>query len=92
LTWGKGKFNKTVPLDRDRNVVVMTTKPGISKYTAFAASVQSLEPVVCCFVATGAPQSTAAEVTDDEGSDAGSDASTMTEDAASELYAGERAP
>jgi hypothetical protein len=58
-----------VLLDRDRNVTVMATKPSISKYTAFVASVESLEPTVCCFVATGVPQSTAVEVTDDEDSD-----------------------
>jgi hypothetical protein len=47
----------------------MTTKPGIQKYAAFATKVTPLEPTVCCFVATGAPQPFVAEVTDDKKSD-----------------------
>jgi hypothetical protein len=66
LTWGRGKFVKTVALNRPKNVAIMTTKPGIKKYTAFAAKVISLEPTACCFVGTGAPQPSVAEVTDDE--------------------------
>jgi hypothetical protein len=73
LLWGRGKFTKTIALNKRRNVAVMTTKPGGARYTAFAASVQSLQPTTCCFLATGAPQSSTAtevtaEVTDDEGS------------------------
>jgi hypothetical protein len=37
LTWGNGKFTKTVPLSKDRNVAVMSTELGIKKFTAFAA-------------------------------------------------------
>jgi hypothetical protein len=46
LLWGRGRFTKTVPLDAETNVAVMTTKPGSSRYTAFAASVESLEPTI----------------------------------------------
>jgi hypothetical protein len=66
LTWGRGKFVKTVALDRFKNVAIMTTKPGIKKCTAFAAKVTSLEPNICCFVATGAPQPSVPDVTDDD--------------------------
>jgi hypothetical protein len=69
LTWGRGKFIKTVALDKHKNVAIMTTKPGVQKYATFATKVASLEPTVCCFVATGAPQPSVAEVTDDEKSD-----------------------
>ena len=58
LTWGRGKFTKTVPLDPAKNVAVMSTKAGIKKYTAFAAKVEALEPQVCCFVAAGTPAPT----------------------------------
>jgi hypothetical protein len=67
LLWGRGRLSKTITLDKRRNVAVMTTKPGGTKYSAFAASVQPLVQQVSCFVATGAPQSSPAEVTDDEG-------------------------
>jgi hypothetical protein len=60
---------KTVALDRHKNVAIMTTKPSIKKYAAFATKVTSLEPTVCCFVATGPTQPSVAEVTDDEESD-----------------------
>jgi hypothetical protein len=63
---GRGKFVKTVSLDKHKNVAVMTTKPGIGKYAAFAAKITSLEPTICCFVATGAPQPSVAEVTNDD--------------------------
>jgi hypothetical protein len=66
LTWGRGKFVKTVALDKHKNVAIMTTKPDIKKYAAFTAKITSLEPTVCCFVATGAPQPSAAEMTDDD--------------------------
>jgi hypothetical protein len=56
LTWGKGKFTKTIHLDKDKNVAVMMTKSGCTKFTTFATSVASLEPAVTCFVATGAPE------------------------------------
>jgi hypothetical protein len=71
LLWGRGRFTKTVPLDAEKNVAVMTTKPGSSRYTAFAASVESLEPTICCFVATGAPTSYSqpTQVTDGEETD-----------------------
>jgi hypothetical protein len=66
LTWGKGKFTKTVPLHPEKNVAIMSTTAGIKKYNAFVAKVEDLEPKVCCFVATGAPEPSAAEVTDDK--------------------------
>jgi hypothetical protein len=69
LSWGKGKFHKTVFLDCDRNVAVMSTKSGNSRCAAFAASVKPLEPSVCCFLATGAPTTSTTVVTDDEDSD-----------------------
>jgi hypothetical protein len=56
LTWGNGKFSKTVPLSKTRNVAVMSTKPGIKKFTAFAAEVKPLEPQPTCFVPEGTPQ------------------------------------
>ncbi len=55
LSWGRGKFTKTVALDRKKNVAIMTTKPGIKRYTSFASTVEGLEPTVSLFVATGAP-------------------------------------
>jgi hypothetical protein len=55
LMWGRGKFIKTVRLDESKNVLIMSTKLGIKKYTSFANMVQGLEPVISCFVATGAP-------------------------------------
>jgi hypothetical protein len=39
LIWGHGKFTKTVMLDPQKNVVIMTTKTGISKYAPFATTV-----------------------------------------------------
>jgi hypothetical protein len=68
LTWGRGKFTKTVRLDKDKNSAIMWAKPGIKRYTSFAATVQELEPVISCFVATGAPYEPGATVTYDEGS------------------------
>jgi hypothetical protein len=32
LSWGRGKFTKTVVLDKQKKVAVMTTKPGIKRY------------------------------------------------------------
>jgi hypothetical protein len=67
---GRGKFIKTIPLDPRKNVTIMSTTPGIRKYSSFAADVSGLKLDVCCFVATRAPQPSVAEVTDDkEGSD-----------------------
>jgi hypothetical protein len=83
LTWGRGKFTKTVRLDRDKNVAIMSTKPGIKRYTSFAATVQELEPVVSCFVAKGAPYEPGATVTDDEGSVNGSVGSASTSESSS---------
>jgi hypothetical protein len=44
----------------------MSTKAGIKKYNAFITKIKDLEPKICCFVATGAPEPSLAEVTDDE--------------------------
>jgi hypothetical protein len=66
LTWGRGKFVRTAPLDKRKNVAIMMTKPGIQKYAAFAAKVVSLEPKICCFVATGPPQPSVTDATDDQ--------------------------
>jgi hypothetical protein len=55
LTWGRGKFVKTV-----------MTKPGIRRYTAFATKVVSLELKICCFVATCPPQPSVTDVADDQ--------------------------
>jgi hypothetical protein len=66
LSWGKGRFHKTVALDRDRDVAIMYTKSGTHRYTTFAATVEPLEPTISCFLATGAPTLTSAVVTDDE--------------------------
>jgi hypothetical protein len=68
LTWGRGKFTKTVKRDKSKNVAIMSTKPGIKKYTSFATTVQGLDRVISCFVATGAPYKELPTVTDDEGS------------------------
>jgi hypothetical protein len=84
LTWGRGKFIKTVTLDKHKNVTSMTTEPGIKKYAAFAAKVTSLEPTVCCFVATGAPQPSAAEITDDDKSDDDSGHKNESEESSSD--------
>jgi hypothetical protein len=83
LTWGKGKFTKTVRLDRDKNVAIMSTKPGIKRYTSFVTAIQELEPVVPCFVATGAPYEPGATVTDDGGSVDGSARSVATNESSS---------
>jgi hypothetical protein len=84
LRWGRGKFTKTIPLDTHRNVAVMSTLPGHRKFSAFATTIESLEPDVCCFVATGTPQLESHTVTDDEATipDAVSldDASTVSAD------------
>jgi hypothetical protein len=56
LTWGQGKFTKTIKLDKGKNVAVMMTKFECQKFTAFATSVALMEPDVCSFVATGAPE------------------------------------
>jgi hypothetical protein len=76
LTWGWGKFTKTVSLDPARNVVVMSTKAGIKKYTAFATKVEQLEPNIYCFATTGIPEPTPTTVTDTESTD---DESTGTD-------------
>jgi hypothetical protein len=81
LKWGDGRFSNTIPLDRDKNVPVMFTKSGVTKFTAFAATVVDLAPAVQSFVAMGAPQSPSlpspsAVVTNDEASDAKSTDST----------------
>jgi hypothetical protein len=44
----------------------MSTKAGIKKYNAFVTKIEDLEPKICCFVATGSPEPSVAEVTDDE--------------------------
>jgi hypothetical protein len=75
---GKRRFTKTIRLDKDKNVVIMSTKPGIKRYTSFATTVQALEPVISCFVATGAPYEQGPTVTDDDGSVDGSVGSTST--------------
>jgi hypothetical protein len=69
---GWRQFTKTVPLNPHRNVVVMTTAAGHKKYTAFATKVESLEPNMCCFLATGAPQPEVHPITDDEETDTAS--------------------
>jgi hypothetical protein len=67
LTWGKGKFTKTVPLHPTKNVAIMSTKAGtIKKYNAFITKIEDFEPKICCFAATGAPEPSVAEVTDNE--------------------------
>jgi hypothetical protein len=66
LTWGKGKFSKTVPLHPTKNVAIMSTAAGVKKYNAFIAKVEDLEPDICCFAATGAPEPSVTEVTYDE--------------------------
>jgi hypothetical protein len=84
LTWGRGKFTKTVTLDKRKNVAIMTTEPGIKKYAAFASKVTSLEPTVCCFVATGAPQPSTAEITDDDESNHDSGHNSESEESTSD--------
>jgi hypothetical protein len=67
LSWGRGRFKKSVTLDKDKNVAVMMTKSGCRKFAAFAATVKSLEPEMYCLAASGAPEvETAATVTDEE--------------------------
>jgi hypothetical protein len=66
LTWGKGAFSKTVPLHPTKNVAIMSTAAGVKKYNAFIAKVEDLEPDICCFAATGAPEPSVTKVTDDE--------------------------
>jgi hypothetical protein len=66
LTWGKRKFVKMIPLHPSKNVVIMETKPGIKKYSAFVTKIEDLKLKICCFVATGSPEPSVAEVTDDE--------------------------
>jgi hypothetical protein len=78
LTWGRGKFTKTAGLDKDKNVAIMSTKPGIKRYISFATTIQGLEPVIACFVTTGAPYEPRPIVTNDEGSIDGSDGSVAT--------------
>jgi hypothetical protein len=79
LTWGKGKFTKTIPLHPSKNVAIMSTKAGIKKYSAFVTKIEDLEPKICCFVATGSPEPSVAEVTDSESDNGGSsDESTTT--------------
>ena len=80
LTWGRGKFTKTVTLDKNKNVAIMSTRPGIKKYSSFATTVQGLEPVISCFVATGAPYEEAPTVTDNEDSIDDVDESVATEE------------
>jgi hypothetical protein len=85
LTRGRGKFVKTIQLDKRKNVAVMTTRPGIKKYNAFAAKVTSLEQTICCFVATGAPQPSKGTVNDDNeliGSSSGTDPESDSEESA----------
>jgi hypothetical protein len=69
LTWGRGKFVKTIPLHPSKNVAIMNTKAGIKKYSAFVIKIEDLEPKICCLVATGSPEPSVAEVTDDETED-----------------------
>jgi hypothetical protein len=60
---------KTIPLHPSKNVAIMNTKAGIKKYSAFVTKIEDLEPKICCFVATGSPEPSVAEVTDDETDD-----------------------
>jgi hypothetical protein len=72
-------FSKTVALGKHKNVAVTSTKAEASKgrYSVFAASVKVLEPSLCCFVVTGAPNESVPTVMDDENSDDGSTESMM---------------
>jgi hypothetical protein len=66
-------------LDKQRNVAIMNTKPGIKRYSSFATTVQDLEPAVCCFIATGrAPSKSTPVVTGDDGSNDESKRSSAT--------------
>jgi hypothetical protein len=38
LTWERGKFTKTVRLDRNKNVAIMSTKAGIKRYVCYYCS------------------------------------------------------
>jgi hypothetical protein len=81
MSWGLGRFTKTVALDKDKNISVMMTKSGSNKFSAFASTVESLEPEVSCFVATGAPSPPALPiVTDGEESTSTSSVSTCEEE------------
>jgi hypothetical protein len=66
LTWGKGKFTKTVQLHPTKNVAIMSTTAGVKKYNTFISKIEDLEPNICCFAATGAPEPSVTEVTNDE--------------------------
>jgi hypothetical protein len=66
LTWGKGKLTKTVPLHPEKNVAIMSTKAGIKKYSTFVTKIEDLQPKIYCFAATGTPEPSVVEVTDDE--------------------------
>jgi hypothetical protein len=44
----------------------MSTAAGVKKYNAFISKIEDLEPDICCFAATGAPEPSVTEVTDDE--------------------------
>lgn len=52
LTWGNGKFNKTIPLGRKDNVATMFSSPGFDKFQAFCAeadiSIDDKENVLIC--------------------------------------------
>jgi hypothetical protein len=93
LTWGKGKFTKTVQLHPTKNVAVMSTTAGVKKYNAFISKIEDLEPNICCFAATGSPEPSVTEVTDDEqnGDDEESIASsdTVVQDGGKERKGGE---
>jgi hypothetical protein len=66
LTWGKGKFTKTVQLHPTKNVAIMSITAGVKKYNTFISKIEDLEPNICCFAASGVPEPSVTEVTNDE--------------------------
>jgi hypothetical protein len=88
LSWGRGKFTKTILLDTAKNVAVMVSKPGIQRFTTFAAQVQPLEPTATCFEEDGPPTCCMPCTTADAGADsaggkpkaAASEPTTVTDD------------
>jgi hypothetical protein len=69
---------KKIPLHPSMNVAIMDTKAGIRKCSAFVSKIEDLKPKICCFVATGSPEPSATEVTDDETDDEGSSGESTT--------------
>lgn len=65
-------------LDKQKNIAIMTAKPGIKRYSSFTATVQDLEPSVFCFIATGAPGESTSVVTNEDGSGNDSEGSSAT--------------